>query len=229
MTVIPANVISIGDDTVVVSADAVAPRLGLTPEALQAEMQHGQVDCLVESGVDEDEGRTRVTVRWHARACTLVIEPDGKRRATTWSAIHFPLEMRAKPRQRDQIAEQLRAWLQNMATAGLTITYGQLAMLLDLSPPNTIHQIALALERMMEEDAEAGRPFLAALAVSKAPGGLPAVGFFDCAKRLGRFAGDTDGGEARSFYVSELNAALKFWGAGDDGCCKEGGRGSLVG
>jgi len=229
MTVIPANVISIGDDTVVISADAVAPRLGLTPEALQAEMQHGQVYCLVETGVDEDEGRTRVTVRWHARSCTLVIEPDGKRRATTWNAIPFPLKMRAKSPQRDLIAEQLRAWLQNMATAGLTITYGRLAKLLDLSPPNTIHQITGALERMMEEDVEAGRPFLAALAVSKAPGGLPAVGFFDCAKRLGRFTGDANGSDARSFYVGELNAALKFWGAGDNGGCEEGAANALSG
>lgn len=229
MTVIPANVISIGDDTVVISADAVAPRLGLTPEALQAEMQHGQVYCLVETGVDEDEGRTRVTVRWHARSCTLVIEPDGKRRATTWNAIPFPLKMRAKSPQRDLIAEQLRAWLQNMATADLTITYGRLAKLLDLSPPNTIHQITGALERMMEEDVEAGRPFLAALAVSKAPGGLPAVGFFDCAKRLGRFTGDANGGEARSFHAIELDAALKFWGGCDASCREQDGGNNLVG
>ncbi len=229
MTVIPANVISIGDDTVVISADAVAPRLGLTPEALQAEMQHGQVYCLVETGVDEDEGRTRVTVRWHARSCTLVIEPDGKRRATTWNAIPFPLKMRAKSPQRDLIAEQLRAWLQNMATADLTITYGRLAKLLDLSPPNTIHQITGALERMMEVDAEAGRPFLAALVISKAPGGMPAVGFFDCAKRLGRFTGDANGGEARSFHAIELDAALKFWGGCDASCREQDGGNNLVG
>jgi hypothetical protein len=45
---------------------------------------------------------------------------------------------------RDQIAEQLRTCLQNMAAAGLTITYGGLARLLELSPPNTIHQITVA-------------------------------------------------------------------------------------
>ena len=113
---------------------------------------------------------------------------------------------------RDQIAEQLRTCLQNMAAAGQTITYGGLARLLELSPPNTIHQITVALERLMEEDAQVGRPFIAALVLSKARGGLPAVGYFDCARRLGRFAGDPDGVEARSIHATELNAAQKFWG-----------------
>ena len=66
MTVL-AGAISITDGAVVIAAETVAPRLGLKPEALQAEMQRGQVCCLVETGVDEDEGLTRVTVRYHAR------------------------------------------------------------------------------------------------------------------------------------------------------------------
>jgi hypothetical protein len=72
----------------------------------------------------------------------------------------------------------------------------------------------------MEEDAEAGRPFIAALVLSKARRGLPAVGFFDCARRLGRFTGDSNGVEARSFYATELNAAVKFWG-GFAASCQE--------
>jgi hypothetical protein len=99
-----------------------------------------------------------------------------------------------------------------VAAAGLTITYGGLARLLELSPPNTIHQITVGLEHLMEEDAEAGRPFIAALVLSKARGGLPAMGFFDCARRLGRFAGDPNSVEARSFHAAEQNAAEKFWG-----------------
>jgi len=176
MTILAAGAISITDGAIVIAAESVAPRLGLEPEALQAEMQRGQVCCLVETGVDEDEGRTGVTVRYHARSLTLVIEPDGKERATTWSASAVPLKMRATSSHRDRVAEQLRTYLQNMAAADLTITYGGLAKLLELSPPNTIHQITVALERLMEEDAEAGRPFIAALVLSKARGGLPAVG-----------------------------------------------------
>ena len=53
----------------------------------------------------------------------------------------------------------------------------------------------------MEEDAAADRPFIAALAISKARDGLPAPGFFDCAGRLGRFA---DRQDARTFHAAEL-------------------------
>ena len=218
MTLLAPGAISITDGAIVIAAETVAPRLGLNPEALQAEMQRGQVCCLVENGVDEAEGRTRVTVRYHARSWTLVIEPDGKERATTWSASAIPMKTRPMSSHRDLIAEQLRTCLQNMAAAGLTITYGGLARLLELLPPNTIHRITVALERLMEEDAEAGRPFIAALVLSKARGGLPAVGFFDCARRLGRFAGDPNGVEARSFHATEVNAALKFWGGCDASC-----------
>ena len=215
MTVLPAGAISITDGAIVIAAETVAPRLGLDPKALQAEMHRGQVCCLVETGVDQDEGRTRVTVRYQARSWTLVIEPDGKERVTTWSASTIPLATRATSIHGDQVAEQLRISLQNMATAGLTITYGGLARLLELSPPNTIHQITVAVERLMEEDAGAGRPFIAALVISKARGGLPAMGFFDCARRLGRFTGDPNGKEARSFHATELTAAHKFWGGCD--------------
>jgi hypothetical protein len=140
------------------------------------------------------------------------LEPGGKERATTWSVSAIHLKTRAMSSHSDRVAEHLRTCLQNIATAGLTITYGSLARLLELSPPNTIHQITVALERLMEEDAEVGRPFMASLVLSKARGRLPAVGFFDCARRLGRFAGDPSGVEARSFHATELNAAQKFWG-----------------
>jgi hypothetical protein len=60
----------------------------------------------------------------------------------------------------------------------------------------------------MEEDAAADHPFIAALAISKARGGLPAPGFFDCARRLGRFAGDPDG-QGR-MVVSRRRAELRL-------------------
>jgi len=62
-----------------------------------------------------------------------------------------------------------------------------------------------------------GPPFIAALAISKARGGLPGPGFFDCARRLGRFAGDPDGQDARTFHAAELNAVFACWsGSGDN-------------
>jgi hypothetical protein len=44
-------------------------------------------------------------------------------------------------------------------------------------PPHSIHQVTEALERLMEEDAAADRPFIAALVISKTRDGLPAPGF----------------------------------------------------
>ena len=84
---------------------------------------------------------------------------------------------------------RVRAFLESVAKRRIPITYQELAKALQILPPHSIHQVTEALERLMEEDAAADRPFIAALAISKARGGLPAPGFFDCARRLGRFAG----------------------------------------
>ena len=80
-----------------------------------------------------------------------------------------------------------------------------------LRPPNTIQQVTEALEQLMAEDAVAERPFIAAMVISKARGGLPAPGFFDCAARLGRYSGDETGLTAGVFHAVELNAADVFW------------------
>jgi len=79
---------------------------------------------------------------------------------------------------------------------GAPTTYQELAKALALTPPHRIHQVTEALEHLIAEDAATARPFIAAIAISKARGGLPAPGFFDCARRLGRFAGDAAGLEA---------------------------------
>ena len=109
------------------------------------------------------------------------------------------------------LTRQLRAHLQSVATQRIPITYREAAEALRLAPPNTIHQVTEALEQLMAEDAAAGRPFIAAIVISKARGGLPAPGFFDCAARLGRFAGDATGPDASVFHAVELNAAFAFW------------------
>jgi hypothetical protein len=102
-----------------------------------------------------------------------------------------------------------RAFLESAAKRRILFTYQELAKALDILPPHSIHQVTEALERLMEEDAAADRPFIAALAISKTRGGLPAPGFFDCARRLGRFA---DGQDARMFHAAELNAVFARWG-----------------
>jgi hypothetical protein len=116
----------------------------------------------------------------------------------------------------ETLARRLRAYLQAVATQRLPITYREAAQGLLLAPPHTIRQVTQALEQLMVEDAAADRPFIAALVISKARGGLPALGFFDCAARLGRFAGDATGPDAAAFHAVELNAALAFWAPPSD-------------
>lgn len=87
------------------------------------------------------------------------------------------------------LAARLRALLAAQAPAALT--YQQLAAALALAPPGTIARVTAALEDTMREDVAAGRPMIAALAVSRSDG-LPRRGFFDLAVRLGRFPPEPD-------------------------------------
>jgi hypothetical protein len=87
---------------------------------------------------------------------------------------------------------------------------------LHISPPHSIHRVTEALEHLMEEDAAADHPFIAALVISRARGSLPAPGFFNCARRLGRFAGDPEGQDTWSFHAAELNAVFARWGGSRD-------------
>ena len=114
---------------------------------------------------------------------------------------------------RQTIASRLRQHLQMIVNRRVPTTYQELAKVLGLTPPNTIHQLTVALEYLMAEDAANNSPFIAAIAISKARGGLPAPGFFDCARRLGRFAGDETGLEGWAYHAQEFDAALAFWTA----------------
>ncbi len=116
----------------------------------------------------------------------------------------------------ETLARRLRAHLQALATLRLPITYQEAAKGLRLSPPKTIHQITQALEQLMAEDAAADCPFIAAMVISKARGGLPAPGFFDCAARLGRFAGDATGPGAGVFHAAQFSAAVALWAPPSD-------------
>jgi hypothetical protein len=113
----------------------------------------------------------------------------------------------------EALARRLRAHLQALAAlrVPVPVPYRNLAEAMLLSPPHTIHQVTEALEQLMAEDAATDRPFIAAMAVSKWRSGLPAPGFFDCAARLGRFAGDATGPEAKAFHAGEFNALVALW------------------
>ncbi|WP_338071994.1 hypothetical protein [Billgrantia bachuensis] len=102
-------------------------------------------------------------------------------------------------------ARQARQLLEAAPTDSLPMTYQQLAEALGLTPPRTIQQVAQALEALMREDAEQGRPFIAALVVSRR-GNLPAPGFFELAVALDRFP--VDPSRHAEAYHEEFQRAL---------------------
>ena len=108
--------------------------------------------------------------------------------------------------------DPLRSALKEQAKAGAPVVYGELARRLKLQPPHSIHRLTEALERLMEEDAAAGRPLLSALAASKTRRGQPGPGFFLKARQLGIFLGEPDGPEADAFYAEALRRAVAYYG-----------------
>ena len=80
----------------------------------------------------------------------------------------------------------LIARLAQLAAQSQTVTYGALARDLALPGPGAIAKLTTALEALMEEDAALGLPFRAVLCEGRLANGLPAQGFFDKARVLGR-------------------------------------------
>ncbi len=115
------------------------------------------------------------------------------------------------------LAARLRACLLPLALARQTITYQELALLAEVPPPQTIHKLTLTLEALAREDHAAGRPLIAALAVSRTAGALPGRGFFQLLADLGRYDGPDRGPEAAAAHAAELQQAWDFWGRFHDG------------
>lgn len=109
------------------------------------------------------------------------------------------------------LKDRLRHILIELAQTETVVTYRDLTERLGLTPPQTIHRVVGLLEKLMAEDAEAGRPLLAALCVGRLRHDLPAPGFFMTAEALGRFAGAPEGPVARDFHVRELVQVFDFY------------------
>ncbi len=106
--------------------------------------------------------------------------------------------------------DDLRRLLERAAACGETLTYHEAALGIGLAPPHVIHSVSVLLEALMDQDAAHGRPFIAALVVSRAREDLPALGFFEAAARLGRFQGDPFGAEALAWHAAERALAAAF-------------------
>lgn len=85
--------------------------------------------------------------------------------------------------------DRLAVLLDHARSKRRTLTYLEVADALAIPGPRRIDQTARLLECLLQQDALAGRPIRAALVTSRARPGLPARGFFDCARRLGLCAG----------------------------------------
>lgn len=98
--------------------------------------------------------------------------------------------------------EKLKARLENLAALGQTITYGDLARELGLPPP-AIQTLTAMLENLMDQDAAAGRPFLAAVLEGRLGDGMPSLGFFEKAAEL-----DANLTSDPAAFVADQRAAL---------------------
>lgn len=112
------------------------------------------------------------------------------------------------------LAEAVRAALLPFARAGHTVSYRDLAALAQIAGPQTIRKLTLALETSVREDHAAGRPLIAALAVSRSGENMPRPGFFHVLAELGRYGGPDRGAAAAQAHAAELAAAFRHWGAG---------------
>lgn len=107
----------------------------------------------------------------------------------------------------DDLALQARL-RQVLQQTGIPVSYGALARELNVPGPGAIARVTTALEALMRDDAAAGRPFVAAMCEGKLAAGMPALGFFQMAHVLGRYAGPATGPEAAEF-VREQREALR--------------------
>ena len=115
-----------------------------------------------------------------------------------------------------ELADRLRPILAASAGRHATLTYLELAQAAGVAPPRAIHRVTLALERLMREDHAAGRPLLAAVAVSAKRGGTPAPGFFRLAAELGVYFGPERGPQAALFHAMELERVYRAGAAAQD-------------
>lgn len=120
----------------------------------------------------------------------------------------------------DELSSVVRTCLMRLAAERRTASYNELAAMADVPPPHRIHRLTLLLEDLIREDHAAGRPLLAACAVSRARNGVPGPGFFQLLQALGRYRGGDRGDQAAACHRIELQAAWDYWGgrsAGDRG------------
>ena len=199
---VPPDVITREDGHVSVDPEFLAPRLGLTPDTLRKGLQTGEVVGVIESGEGADAGKTRIVLRSTGRAWAAEMDANGAAHE-----IPPPKVIEAARSTQNDLADRVRAHLDQLDPGDARITYGALARALGLWVPGSVRRVTQALEATMREDASAGRPFIAARAVNRGADALPGKGFFDLATALGR--GPDAGQSTAAFHATELDRLAK--------------------
>lgn len=70
-------------DGATVDANDLGPLLGIPPAEVPVKMRAGEITSQSEQGVDEDEGRTRLTFWYRDQRIRLICGPDGTVLKTT--------------------------------------------------------------------------------------------------------------------------------------------------
>lgn len=83
--------IEINQDGFVVEASVIASAFKLAPEDIQPLMRNGEITSKCETGVGEDEGRSRLTFHYRERAVRLIVDQVGTIRKRS----SFPVRTRA--------------------------------------------------------------------------------------------------------------------------------------
>ncbi|PWK61425.1 DUF6522 family protein [Roseicyclus mahoneyensis] len=200
---VPGGVIGWQDGRVTVDPDFLAPRLGLTPETLREGFRTGDVVGVTETGEGADAGKTRIILRSPTRAWAAEIDDMGAARE-----VPPPRLVEASTAREQNLPNRVRAHLEGLAEGEAPISYGTLARSLGLWMPGSVGKVTRALEATMREDAAAGRPFIAARAVSRGHGTLPGRGFFDLAQALSR--GPRHGQSDKEFHLGELRQLIEM-------------------
>ena len=78
MELIPRETLELQGDDILVDADMLASRLGLSVATLRECMRAGRISTLVERGEGDDEGRLRLTFRFGDQQSSIMREPDGE-------------------------------------------------------------------------------------------------------------------------------------------------------
>ena len=89
------------------------------------------------------------------------------------------------------------------------VTYRALLERIQLPTP-AMQTLTAALEHLAAIDARAEQPLRSALVISQGASRLPRTGFFECAERLGRFSGPSDGIAAASWHAAEVVRVFEF-------------------